>query len=245
MSPDTKVSDITDALRKRILTSEFGTGGRLPSLRMFAEQYGTTQQTMNTVIQRLQSEGLLVSLGRQGVFVHMPRTRIPGLVPRFDLHIKEMGMEPVETNIIKPELVSAPLDVATALGVAEGSPVVHRLRRQGTSTAHMRLAENFYPVALVDDFILGEMQKNERLDALLTIKDKYGKAVKKVHELVIARFPSEQEQELLNINRNTPVLDVRRTNKDEDGTAIMYNRITFVASYFELEYDYESPHWKN
>lgn len=243
MSSDIKVSDITDALRKRILAGEFGTGGRLPSLRMFAQQYGTTQQTMNAVIQRLQAEGLLLSLGRRGVFVHMPRTRIPGIVPRFDLYIKELGMEPVETNVVKPEVVPAPADVARALGVAEGASVVHRLRRQGTTVAHMRLAENFYPVALVDDYILGQMQKDERFDVLLAIKDKYGKSVKRVHETVVSRFPSEEEQELLKINRNTPVLDVRRINSDADGTAIMYNCITFVASYFELIYDYDVPHW--
>lgn len=243
MSPDMKVSDITDALRKRILAGEFGTGGRLPSLRMFAQQYGTTQQTMNTAIQRLQAEGLLSSLGRQGVFVHMPRTRIPGIVPRFDLYLKEHGMEPVETNVIKPEVVPAPADVAKALGVAEGAPVVHRLRRQGTTVTHMRLAENFYPVALVDEYILGQMQKDERFDALLAIKEKHGKVVKHVRETVIARFPSEEEQELLKINRNTPVLDVRRANSDEDGTVVMYNRITFVASYFELTYEYDAPHW--
>jgi DNA-binding GntR family transcriptional regulator len=243
MSPDTKVSDITAAIRERILKGEFGTGGRLPSLRMFAQQYSTTQQTMNAAIQRLQAEGLLSSLGRQGVFVHMPRTRIPGVVPRFDLYIKELGMVPVETNVIKPEIVPAPADVTKALGVVEGAPVVHRLLRQGTTGAHMRLAENFYPVALVDDYILGQMQKDERLDALLAIKDKYGKVVKHVRETVVARFPSEEEMELLKITRNTPVLDVRRTNSDEDGTAIMYNRIVFVASYFELTYDYDVPHW--
>jgi len=245
MSPDTKAGDITDALRKRILVGEFGTGGRLPSLRMFAQQYGTTQQTMNTVVQRLQAEGLLTSLGRQGVFVHMPRTRIPGIVPRFDLYIKELGMEPMETNVVKPEVVPAPLDVATALGVAEGAPVVHRMRRQGTTVSPMRLAENFYPVALVDEYLLGQMQEDERLDVLLAIKNKYSKVVKHVRETVVARFPSEEEQDLLKITRNTPVLDVRRTNSDEDGTVIMYNRITFVASYFELTYDYDVPHWKN
>ncbi|MEO7020584.1 MAG: GntR family transcriptional regulator [Ktedonobacteraceae bacterium] len=244
MSPETKVIDIADALRKRILAAEFGTGGRLPSLRMFAQQYETTQQTMNTVVQRLQAEGLLSSLGRQGVFVHMPRTRIPGIVPRFDLYIKELGMEPAEMNVVKPEVVPAPVDVAKALGVAEGTLVVHRLRRQGTTITHMRLAENFYPVSLVDEYILEQMQKDERFDALLAISEKRGKIVKHIRETVISRFPSEEEQELLKITRNTPVLDVRRTNSDEDGTVIMYNRIAFVASYFELTYDYDVPHWK-
>src|SRR5689334_17429137 len=120
MAPEVKVDDITDALRKRILDGEFGTGGRLPSLRMFASQYGTTQETINKVVQRLQAEGLLSSLGRQGVFVHMPRTRIPGIVPRFDLYLKELGLEPVEMNIEKPELVPAPEDVAKVFGVPIG-----------------------------------------------------------------------------------------------------------------------------
>lgn len=241
MSPDIKVNDITDALRKRILNKEFGTGGRLPSLRMFADQYGTTQQTMNVVVQRLQSEGLLSSLGRQGVFVSMFRTRIPGIrMPRFDLYLKEMGLEPAEINLENPGIVPAPIDVAQAFGISEGTPVVHRLRRQGTTTVHMRLAENFYPTALVDSDMLAQMQQNDSFDALLAIANKTGKKIKPIHEMVISRFPSEDEQGSLKINRSTPVLDVRRISKAEDGTVIMYNRITYVASYFELSYDYEA-----
>jgi GntR family transcriptional regulator len=243
MPPSAKVDDITDALRKRILDGEFGTGGRLPSLRMFASQYGTTQETINKVIQRLQAEGLLSSLGRQGVFVHMPRTRIPGILPRFDLYLKELGLEPVETNVEKPDLVPAPDDVAKAFGVSVGSPVVHRLRRQGTTTANYRLAENFYPVNLAGSSILERMQEDERFDALLAIKEVSGKVIAHVHEDVIARLPTQREQDLLKLVRGAPVLEVLRTNYAEDGTVVMYNRIIFVASYFVLSYDYDVPHW--
>jgi DNA-binding GntR family transcriptional regulator len=243
MAPEVKVDDITDALRKRILDGEFGTGGRLPSLRMFAAQYGTTQETINKVVQRLQAEGLLSSLGRQGIFVHMPRTRIPGILPRFDLYLKELGLEPVETNIEKPGLVPAPDDVAKVFGVSIGSPVVHRLRRQGTTTAHYRLAENFYPVSLAGGSILENMQKDERFDALLAIKETSGRAVTRVHEDVIARLPTQKEQDLLKLVRGAPVLEVLRTNYAEDDTIVMYNRIVFVASYFVLSYDYSVPYW--
>jgi DNA-binding GntR family transcriptional regulator len=243
MAPEVKVDDIADALRKRILDGEFGTGGRLPSLRMFAAQYGTTQETINKVVQRLQAEGLLSSLGRQGVFVHMPRARIPGILPRFDLYLKELGLEPVETNVEKPELVPAPEDVAKVLGIPIGSPVVHRLRRQGTNTAHYRLAENFYPVSLVGGSILESMQKDERFDALLAIREASGKVVVRVHEDVIGRLPTQKEQDLLKLVRGAPVLEVLRTNCAEDGTVIMYNRIVFVASYFVLSYDYDVSHW--
>jgi DNA-binding GntR family transcriptional regulator len=243
MSPGVKVDDITDALRKRILDGEFGTGGRLPSLRMFASQYGTTQETINKVVQRLQAEGLLSSLGRQGVFVHMPRTRIPGILPRFDLYLKELGLEPVETNIEKPDLVPAPGDVAKVFGVSKGSPVVHRLRRQGTTTANYRLAENFYPATLAGGSVLEQMQDDERFDALLAIKETSGKFITHVHEDVIGRLPIQREQDLLKLVRGAPVLEVLRTNYAEDDTVVMYNRIIFVASYFVLSYDYDISHW--
>ena len=69
MAPDMRVDMINEELRQRILDKEFGTAGRLPSLRMLAEQFNTTHETMNKVVQRLQAEGLLISLGRAGIFV--------------------------------------------------------------------------------------------------------------------------------------------------------------------------------
>ena len=244
MSPDMRIDDVADALRQRVVSGKYGTEGRLPSLRMLAEQFGVAQDTMNKAVQRLQAEGLLSSASRKGVFVNVPKARIPGIVPRFDLYLKDLGYESVETNIEEPALVPAPADVAKAFGVAEGTLVVHRLRRQGTTTAHYRLAENFYPADLAGGAILEQMQKDERFDALLAIKNAHGKVIKNVHESVVGRLPNQGETELLGINRYAPVLEVHRTNYAEDGsTVVMFNRIIFVATYFELEYDYVVPYW--
>jgi GntR family transcriptional regulator len=245
MSPDVKVDTIADAFRQRILAGEYGTSGRLPSLRLLADEYGTTRETMNKVVQRLQAEGLLVSLGRAGVFVSKPRTRIPGITARFDLYLQEQGLAPVEANIDEPAVVSAPSEVARVLGIAEGVPVVRRMRLQGTATTPYRLAENFYPIDLAGGSILEQMQKDARFDVLLAIKEAHGKVIKHVHEDVIGRLPTSQEQELLKIVRNAPVLEVQRTNfaEDDDTTVMMFNRIIFVASHFVLSYDYTTPLW--
>ena len=245
MSPDVKVDGIADAFRQRILAGEYGTSGRLPSLRLLADEYGTTRETMNKVVQRLQAEGLLVSQGRAGVFVSKPRTRIPGITVRFDLYLQEQGLTPVETNIDEPAVVSAPSEVARVLGIAEGAPVVRRMRLQGTATTPYRLAENFYPIDLAGGSILEQMQKDARFDVMLAIKEAHGKVIKRVHEDVIGRLPISHEQELLKIVRNAPVLEVQRTNyaEDDDTTVIMFNRIIFVASHFVLSYDYTTLLW--
>jgi DNA-binding GntR family transcriptional regulator len=239
MSPDTRVDDIADALRQRILSGEFGTGGRLPSHRMFAEQFGTTHETINKVIQQLQAEGLVSSLGRAGVFVRASRTRIPASIFRFDEYVKQTGLEPVEATIGTPAMVPAAVEVARALGIPENTPVIRRLQRQGTTTAHYRLVESFYPVTLAGGSILDQMHNDEHFDVLSAIKEAHGKAVRRVREDVIGRLPTQNEQDLLKIVRGTPVLEVHRTHYAEDDTpAIMYSRSILVASYFVLSYNY-------
>jgi DNA-binding GntR family transcriptional regulator len=130
-------------------------------------------------------------------------------------------------------------------GIAEGAPVVRRMRLQGTATTPYRLAENFYPADLAGGSILEQMRKDARFDVLLAIKEVHGKVIKRVHEDVIGRLPTSREQELLKIVRNAPVLEVHRTNyaEDDDATVIMFNRIIFVASHFVLSYDYTTPLW--
>jgi DNA-binding GntR family transcriptional regulator len=242
---DTKVDVITEKLRQQILKGDFGTLGRLPSLRMLADQYDTARETMNKVVQQLQAEGLLISRGTGGVFVAY-RTRLPaGITARFDLYLKQQGLTPVETDIEKPSLVPASPEAAEVFGIAEGTSVVRRYRRQGTTETHYRLTENFYSTDLVDEAILKHMQDDVSFDVLLAIKAKYGKAVKYMHERVIGRLPTLQEQELLKIIRNSPVLDVHRTSRadDEKRSVIMFSHIIYIASYFELSYDYTVPYW--
>ena len=233
-----KVDDIAEALRKRILSGEFGTGGRLPSQRMFAEEYETSRETINKVIQRLQAEGLLTSLGLQGVFVRAPRVRIPGHFSRFASYLKGAGLDAVESVIGSPTIVDASSDVAQFLGVSEGTPVVYSLRRQGTTTAHYRTIETFYPMALVGGSILEHLQANRNFDVLSAIKQTHGKSVKHVREDILGRFPTQHEQDVLSITRATPILEVNSVFYAQDDTIVMYNRSILVASYFVLSYDY-------
>jgi DNA-binding GntR family transcriptional regulator len=242
--PDTKVDLITERLRQQILRGDFGTQGRLPSLRMLGEQYGTTRETINKAVQQLQAEGLLISHGTAGIFISS-RTRMPGITARFDLYLSQHGLVPIETDIERPGLVPAPLEVAEALGMIENTPVARRYRRQGTTDTHYRLTENFYPTSLVDEPTLRQMQGDVNFDVLLAIKRAHGKAVKYLHERVIARLPTLQEQALLRIVRSSPVLETHRTSYayDEGRTPVMFSRIIYVASYFELTYDYVVPYW--
>src|SRR3989442_12322084 len=119
MSPDAQVDVVTDALRQRILEGEFGTGGRLPSLRMLSKELGVGYDTMNSVVQRLQAEGLLLSKGRTGVFVSKPHPRIPTNMTRFGMYLEKQGLKAIETTLEGLSVIPAPADIARAIGIDE------------------------------------------------------------------------------------------------------------------------------
>ena len=248
--PERKVGQLVDALREQILAGRFGEG-RLPTGKDLAKRFGASRDTIQKVLTRLEAEGLLEGIGDRGAIISRSRVRIPGLTARFDLAIQEQGYDPYEKNIDIPAVVPAPPEVARAMLVEEGTPVVRRFRVQGVKQQDgrdlietpYRLAENFYPTTLTDDEILELMQKDERADVLKAIKDKYNKAIARTHEDVIGRLPTTREEELLKIITYAPLLEVRRINYTQDDTVIMVNKIIFVANFFVLSYDYLVPHW--
>lgn len=245
--PANKVRKITDELRNQILSGVFGEG-RLPTGQELAKRFSSTRDTIQKVVTRLEAEGLLESVGERGTVIRRSRVRMPGITPRFDLELEKLGYTAIEKNVEKPTVIPAPAEVAEAMGVPEGTPVAHRLRKQGIAQDKTeviyRLTENFYPTTLVDEKILALMQRDERADVLLAIRDKYNKAITRTHEDVIGRLPTTPEEEALKIITYTPVLEVRRISYAEDNTVVMVNKIIFVANYFVLSYDYAVPHWK-
>ncbi len=249
--PASKVGQIADDLRNRILTGAYGEG-RLPTGKDLARQFGASRDTIQKVLTRLEAEGILEGVGERGAIIRRSRIRIPGLTARFDLTIQEQGYDPFEENIDFPAIVPSPPEIAQALGVEEGTPVVRRFRLQGakqqdgkdiTKTPY-RLAENFYPVTLADEAILEQMQKDDRFDVLLAIREKYGKVIARTQDNVISRLPTTHEEELLNLVTYAPVAEVQRINYADDGIVIMVNKIIFVGNFFVLSYDYPVTYWK-
>lgn len=233
---ETKLDDLVEKLRRRILDGEFGKAGRIPPHRVLAEQLGTTRETTNKVIQQLQSEGLLVSKDKS-VYVQPPHMRMPVFVSNFDRYIESQGLEAVSAFLEKPEMVPAPAEIARLLGIAEGTLVPHRLLRQGVrrdmGVIYYRLSENFYNPELVKDEVFQSLQSNPQFDTWAALKEKYGVVVTKVDNRLIARLANSREQELLEIPRGAPMLDVQRVQRTEEGKAVMVNKLVFVGNFFE------------
>lgn len=174
--------------------------------------------------------------------------RLPVMVAHFDRYLEEQGLKPISEFLNEPEIIPAPLKIANLMRIPEKTPVIHRLLRQGihidNKLVYYRLSENYYNSNVVTSTILAEMQKNPRFDTMKALKDQGGKVVVRSHLDAIARLPTDREQELLNVSRVVPMLEVIGTNYAEDDTVIFINQRFFIGDLSELSFDFPVDYWK-
>lgn len=239
MSALSKVDTIIDSLRNRILSGEFGEG-KLPSFRKLVVEYETSQETMNKAMQTLQAEGLLLSAGAKGVFTDVPRIRMPGLVAHFFKYLKEAGFEIKGETLGKPEIIIPSKEISKKLHFSKNVQMLHRKRRQGTTTSYFRLVNGYYPMSLITDDMIEQINKDPYFHIVEAIEKKFGKVTHYVHEEIIARLPTAYEQELLKIVRTNPVIEAKFINYGADKKeVIVYNEMILNANHFLLSYDYK------
>jgi len=239
MVDTTKVDVLAEQLRQRIRGGEFGTSGRIPPHRVLAEQLQTTRETVNKVVQLLQSEGLLVARDKS-VYIKPPLMKLPAFVANYDHYIRERGLEPVSEFLEKPDLAPLLDWVAKLLGRKEGEMVAYRLLRQGikypAGTVYYRLSENFYNPELIKDEIFQGLQSDPQYNTWTAIKDKYGVEAVRSINTAVARLPTLREQDHLGIVRGTPVLELHRVQLAQDDLPVMVNNLVFVGSLLELSF---------
>jgi GntR family transcriptional regulator len=239
MSPleEKKADSVADSLRDRIKRGEFGTGGRLPPVSQLAKDYQTTRPTTYQALALLQGEGLLVTKGNSFYAHNMVRIST-GVVPPFEDVLANQGIDSTVRNIIEPEIITMPDEIAALFDTEKGQRTIHRYRVQGQAGAPYRLSEYWFPEQLALPY-LQRLKDEPGYDILEDIKSDLGVKKQTVRDKVLARIPTKNEASLLSISRGTPVQEVRRINRTLDGQVLMYHLIVFVGPFSILEYDYE------
>lgn len=238
MTEEGKKESILSALREQIQKGEFGARGRIPTIAQLARTHGVARTTVYQVLETLLIEGVLIPKDNS-YYVNYPPMRIPG-APVFDKYLESQGITPVVDSIVAPEVITMPDEIADLFKATKGIRVVHLVRKHGTVDIPMRLAENWYPAELAEQF-LEALRYNPGLNVAGEIRKAHGLSITKVSEDLISRLPDAHEMELLSIVRCSPVLESKRTFLSSDDKVILYNKTVLVATFFSLHYDYPIP----
>ena len=234
-----KVSAILQDMIRLIEQGEWGRAGIVPPRTDLAKRYHVATSTINDVFTFLHAMGYVLPRGRN-VVINPNRLTIPALVPSFDSYLQQQGLVPFMQNIGDPDTVTLDKSVAAAFDLPEGTKAIKRVRVQGEVQAgqHIpyRLSETYYPYDLADRYV-PNMKSNPLFVVIDQIKRDTGKAIAKSSLKLLTRFPSEQEQNVLQIPLHTPVMELFRVSRSDDGTLLMFSHIILISYRFVVSVD--------
>jgi GntR family transcriptional regulator len=241
---------IVDDLRAAIATGQRAPGERLPSEHELASEYGASRPTVRRAIAVLKAEGLVVSEQGRGMFVRStPHVRLllsganyrkhrdAGL-PGFNAQVREQGQVP-EQRLLDVITIAASADVAQRLNLAEDEQVVVRKRLFMINAQPVSFCDSYYPATMVTGTTIAKRQKI-RGGVNSLIEDPDGpirrRIARSVDEL-LARMPSQDELDGLQLTAGVPVVVIVRTVYDVNGDPIEVQHTIAAADRHQFQYE--------
>ncbi|MFZ8758772.1 GntR family transcriptional regulator [Microbacterium sp. HMH0099] len=207
---------VSSRLEAAIRSGEIPPGGRLENEIAIGQRLGLSRPTVRRAIQELVDRGLLVR--RRGIGTQVVQgqvTRQVELTSLFD-DLQNTQHTP-GTTVLTHEVVPAPTNVASHLGVPEGSDVLHVRRLRTADGSPVAILENFFP-AEVTELTREELEQR----GLYQVLRARGIAIRVANQRIGARRAHDDEGGLLEIDRDGPVLMMERTAFDGAGQAIEF-----------------------
>lgn len=231
-------------LRDAILRGDYAPGDTIPRSVDLAERYGLSRWTIRQAIALLEREGLVTPVRRRGTVVRDRRAvRIPwsvyssatapGTRGPWERACAELGVDG-HAELVGIAHQGAPPDVAAALGVSEGAPVVCRRRHMWARDQVAQVQAAWYPLALAEGTPLAGDTKiaGGAYGALAAA----GLTPASADVTVTARPPTLDERGILGLG-GSPVLVVDRVTRDQRGRAVEFLRAVADADRVALVYD--------
>ncbi len=228
-SPVPLYHQVAEALTEAITSGDLPPGSRLDNEIDLAAALGVSRPTMRRAIEQLVDAGLLVR--KRGVGTQVVHTRVRRQVELSSLFddLSAAGQHP-HTEVLDNSVGPAATDVAAALGIRPGDPVVSLQRLRYAGGEPLALMHNAIPAALID---LDEQQLARR--GLYALLREAGVSLHVAHQTIGARAASTAEAKLLSERRNAPLLTMSRLTYDDRGRAVEFANHLYRASLYSFE----------
>lgn len=202
-------------------------GTMLPTERELADRFDTSRTTVRQALAELVAEGRLDRVQGRGTFVAEPKIVHVRQLTSFS---EDLAGLPTDSVVLDLRVEPANPEVAARLGVDAGEPVyrLERVRRAGSEPlAH----ETAYVPGFLPDL---EREFTRRGSLYETLRDAYGQRVVGADDEVETALASPAEAEILGTEVGLPLLVIRRTAWNRDGTVMEWTRSVFRGDRFRF-----------
>ena len=218
-------------LRDQIAADQLKPGDQLPSEPDLASSHRMARMTARRAIDTLVQEGLLVRHRGRGTFVAGPRVSYPpASLVSFSRAMAALGL-PVATRLLDLELVPARGDVATALGVADGTPVLLVRRLRFVSGEPVAIHASYMDKGYLDGLRASDLLTLPISQAMENVTNVHIVASRDYLEAVAA---TREEAALLQISPGDPIQLVTGVAVADDGRPVLATRAAYRADRFRF-----------
>ncbi len=229
-SPIPLYFQIAENLKRAIEDGTLKPGERLDNELDLTERLGVSRPTVRQAVQRLVEQGLVVRRRGLGTVVVAPRIlRSVALTSLYD-DLSATHRHPA-TTVLSATQIEADEDVAAALSLPSGAPVlsVERLRlADGTPLA---LMHNFLPAGLLKGRPEDALEKTGLYDLLRS----QGVTLHAGEQVIGARRATAHEANLLQAPRTATVLTMTRTTVDHEGKPVEHGNHAYLADRYSFK----------
>ncbi|MFF5204726.1 GntR family transcriptional regulator [Streptosporangium sp. NPDC000396] len=229
---------IAAQIRARIERGEIRPGDRIPSVREIMRDEGVSTATATRVAAVLRAEGYAESVPGIGTIASLPKKLTTGPDRLQLLRATGSGYRPSErAEILSAELVSAPEEIADALGVEEGASVIRRRRAYYDDGGVVALSTSWLPGELAE--AAPELLIAEPLPAMTfgLVEDRTGRRVVRRRDIVAIKPVPEDVSPVLGVENGLPALTMTNCYWDQHGDVTEY-AVDFLGPGRELSADH-------
>ena len=214
-------------------------GDPLPGEHRLCDQYGVSRTVVRQALGQLEHEGLIERVKGKGTFVARPRTPeslVHTLVGLYD-EVERRGGH-VRSDILRHERIAADADVAAALELDEGAPVVVLERLRHVDGDAWSLSTTWMPDAVG----IHSLDADLRDASLYRLLADHGIVAVRGVRSAEATVATHEQAQMLGVTAGAALLRLRSVSRDETDRPIEY----FVAyhrgdrSRFEFQLDADS-----
>ncbi|MBM7624937.1 GntR family transcriptional regulator [Sporohalobacter salinus] len=227
---------IKNHLLRKITNDEYDEHSKLPSERKLSQKFDVSRMTARKALNELVNEGYVYREAGRGTFVAGKKIERDFIeINGFTEHLKNCGINGIETEVITKKIIEVDNKIAEKLNVNTGTKCYKIVRLRKVSNNPISIQYAYLAVEKFNEIIKYDLKKESLYQI---IQEYYNCNITKATSKLELRYLDEYNAKLLKLSKKMPVFKINQVAYDNNNNVIEYcqslNRTDVFSYAFEI-----------
>lgn len=228
---DPLYTKVKDDLERKIVNGQYRVGDFIPSEQELEAYYRVSRTTIRKAVTLLIDEGYLTIVRGRGTRVAPTKLKSKGSeLMSFTELMKRQQMQPGVCDM-RIRRIRPSNEVAQALELNPWDEVLEIYRVRTADAEPITINISYIPYDLLEGHDLSAFENGQSLYRVL--EEEFRVVVTTTEDTIGAEKASQKQADILQINRNDPLLSIKRVAYDSDDRIVEYSSIVIRADRYK------------